>query len=225
MPDMIGPYPLDSIITGDARELAKAIPDESAILSFADPPYWVKFKYANGQTDSDMDYIDPQWMVSEMLRIAPIAMITPGIGHMFSYPKPYWVINWYKPAAMGRNASGGVNSWEPVLVYGKVRIDIDVIIAQVGFNVGAAFHTCPKPLRLMSHIVEKYTNLGNVVVDLFAGSATTCVAAKMLRRHYLAFEIDPDTAARARERVHNTQPPLEYPAWETAELFEDGSHA
>jgi len=30
----------------------------------------------------------------------------------------------------------------------------------------------------------------------------------MLNRQYLAFEINPDTAERARERVRNTQPPL-----------------
>ena len=39
MSDMIGPYELDRIITGDARELAKAIPDESVDLIFTDPPY------------------------------------------------------------------------------------------------------------------------------------------------------------------------------------------
>ena len=39
MSDMIGPYELDRIITGDARELAKAIPDESVDLIFTDPVY------------------------------------------------------------------------------------------------------------------------------------------------------------------------------------------
>jgi len=206
---MLGPYPLDSIITGDARQLAQAIPDASVKLAFADPPYWVKFKYANGKTDADMDYIDPAWLVSEMLRIAPVAMITPGIGHMFSYPKPYWVINWYKPAAMGRNVSGGVNSWEPILVYGKVRIDIDVIQSQVRFQHGAEFHTCPKPLRLMTQIVERYSAPGDTVLDLFVGSGTTCVAAKILERRYLAFEIDPAIADKARARVADTLPLLD----------------
>lgn len=208
---MIGPYPLDSIITGDARELAQAIPSGSAALAFADPPYWVGFKYGNGKTDADMDYINPTALVAEMLRVAPVAMVTPGIANIHRYPAPYWTIAWYKPAAMGRNVSGGVNSWEPVLVYGKCRIDIDVILAQVGFQQGAEFHTCPKPLRLMLHIVEKYSNPGDVVVDWFMGSATTAVAAKILHRHWLGFEIDPDTAERARQRVLTTQAPLVFP--------------
>ena len=35
----LGPYDLNTIITGDARELAKAIPDESVDLIFTDPVY------------------------------------------------------------------------------------------------------------------------------------------------------------------------------------------
>ena len=35
----IGPYECCSIITGDARELAKEIPNESVDLIFTDPPY------------------------------------------------------------------------------------------------------------------------------------------------------------------------------------------
>jgi DNA modification methylase len=35
----LGPYDLDTILTGDARELIKAIPDESVDLIFTDPVY------------------------------------------------------------------------------------------------------------------------------------------------------------------------------------------
>ena len=208
----LGPYPLDSIITGDARELAKAIPDQSAALAFADPPYWVGFKY-NGKTDADMDYIDPTALVAEMLRVAPVAMVTPGIANIHRYPAPYWVIGWLKLNAQGRNASGGANAWEPVLVYGKCRIENDTINAPIIGNrqADAAFHTCPKPLRLMLHIVEKYSKPGDVVVDWFMGSATTAVAAKILHRHWLGFEIDATTAERARQRVLTTQAPLVFP--------------
>jgi len=40
----------------------------------------------------------------------------------------------------------------------------------------------------------------------------------MLGRRYLAFEIDPDSAELARERVRNTQPPLFVPQPEQATL-------
>lgn len=204
-PDMPAEY-RNQIVTGDARLLAARIPDNSCDLAFADPPYWVGFDYG-GQSDAQMDYIEPEWLVREMLRVAPVAMITPSIGWMYHYPKPYWVVAWYKPAAMGRNVSGGVNSWEPILVYGKIRIDLDVITVPLKAQADASFHKCPKPIKLMSRIVEAFTDPGDVVVDFLSGSATTCKAAKMLGRNYVAFEIDPATAEKARQRVEQTQVP------------------
>jgi DNA modification methylase len=58
-----------------------------------------------------------------------------------------------------------------------------------------------------------------VIWEPFCGSGTTPAACKMLGRHYLAFEIDPIAAETARERVHNTQPPLIVPEPEQPALF------
>ncbi len=216
----LGPYALDSIVTGDARELATALPDGCATLAFADPPYWVGFKYSNGVTDADMEYIDPAWLATELQRVGKVAVITPSIGHMYRYPAPRWVVAWHKPAAMGRNCAGGANAWEPILIYGKGKINTDVLTAPAGAQIDAAFHKCPKPLRLMAQIVEYYTNPGDVVIDFVCGSATTLVAAKMAGRHYLGFEIDAKIAELSRQRLANTQTPLFVPEPEQAIMFE-----
>jgi len=100
--DKLGPYDLDTIITGDARELAKAIPDESVDLIFT----WSK-----------------------------------------------------QPGAIAR-------------------------------------------------YVRALSTPGAIVADFFTGGGTVPAVCKMLDRRYLAFEIDPDTADLARERVRQTQPSL-----------------
>jgi len=46
------------------------------------------------------------------------------------------------------------------------------------------------------------------VLDPMVGGGTVPAVCKMLNRRYLAFEIDPDTAELARQRVAQTQPPL-----------------
>jgi site-specific DNA-methyltransferase (adenine-specific) len=198
---------INTIACGDCREILPTLPAKSFQLAFADPPYWVNFEY-NGIKDSEMAYVEPEFLVNELLRVANVVMITPGIANIHDYPKPYWVINWYKPAAMGRNVSGGVNSWEPILVYGKCRIDIDVIKVQVGGQADASFHTCPKPVKLLNHIVEKYSSVGQSVLDPFSGSGTTCKAAYQLGREYLGIEIDPKIVELSLARLHNSQPPL-----------------
>ena len=201
---------LDTVTTGDARLLTERIPDASIDLCFADPPYWVGYKYGNGRTDSHMDYLDPIWLVTELTRIAEVVCITPGIANIAHYPTPLWILGWFKPASVGRSALGGFNTWEPILVYGKPKSRFwqDSIYLPVTNQVEAAFHTCPKPLDLLRWIIAGMTQEGDIVLDPVCGSGTTVVAAKQLHRHYIGFEIDPDTAERARQRVANTQVPL-----------------
>ena len=52
-------------------------------------------------------------------------------------------------------------------------------------------HPCTKPIKLMSHlIVLGSSREGDVVLDPFAGSGTTLVAAKLLNRKYIGMEQD-----------------------------------
>ena len=155
-----------------------------------------------------MAYVEPEWLVSELVRICSVVMITPGIANVVDYPKPYWIINWYKPAAMGRNISGGANNWEPILVYGKCRIDVDVIRVPIVPDKEVSFHKCPKPLKLLNHIVAKYSQVGDAVIDPFSGSGTTCKAAMQLSRQYFGIELDPEIAHLSLLRLSNSQPPL-----------------
>ena len=76
--DKIGPYllgpndtPENGIYTGDARELTKAIPDESADSTLIDPPFGIGFKYANDYNDSRSDYVNDwlSWLPSQSNRI------------------------------------------------------------------------------------------------------------------------------------------------------------
>ena len=56
--------------------------------------------------------------------------------------------------------------------------------------------------------IDALTDDQSIVFDPFTGGGTVPAVCKMLGRNYIAFEIDPDTAERARQRVANTQPPL-----------------
>ena len=51
----------------------------------------------------------------------------------------------------------------------------------------------PKPEALMRRVVELATGPGDLVVDLFAGSGTTAVAARELGRRWIVVERNPET--------------------------------
>ena len=61
-------------------------------------------------------------------------------------------------------------------------------------------HTTQKPLELMLELV-KICPLGGVVLDPFAGSGTTGVAAALSGRRFIGFELSPKIAASARARI------------------------
>lgn len=54
----------------------------------------------------------------------------------------------------------------------------------------AAVHETQKPLRLMGELVRLFTNPGEVILDPFAGSASTGVAAVRLGRRFIGVEAD-----------------------------------
>ena len=53
-------------------------------------------------------------------------------------------------------------------------------------------HSTQKPLSLLTQLIEPTTQPGEVVLDPFCGSGSTCKAASLLWRHYIGIEIDSD---------------------------------
>jgi len=64
-------------------------------------------------------------------------------------------------------------------------------------------HPTKKPDGLFTEILEILTNEGDVVLDPFAGSGTTAVAALRTGRKYIVIEKDPDFAALCEESIKN----------------------
>jgi site-specific DNA-methyltransferase (adenine-specific) len=62
-------------------------------------------------------------------------------------------------------------------------------------------HPCQMPEALLERIVRVSSNPGDVVLDPFAGSGTTLVAAKRLGRRYLGMELLQEYAERVRQRL------------------------
>lgn len=60
-----------------------------------------------------------------------------------------------------------------------------------------------KPLLLLERIIELVTDQGDLVLDPFCGSGTTCVAAKLLSRKYIGIDKSEDAVELSQERISN----------------------
>ena len=58
-----------------------------------------------------------------------------------------------------------------------------------------------KPVLLLNQILNIVTNEGDLVVDPFCGSGTTCVSAKSLKRQFIGIDISQDAVELANSRL------------------------
>ena len=69
-------------------------------------------------------------------------------------------------------------------------------------------HPTQKPLRLLYRIILASTNAGDTILDPFAGSSTTGIAANLLGRKYIGIEQESqfiDLSLRRRQALENTE--------------------
>lgn len=70
-------------------------------------------------------------------------------------------------------------------------------------------HPAPFPEELPRRLIELYTYHGDIVLDPFCGSGTTCVAALRAGRAYVGYEIDARYRRLAEARLKKVEPPPE----------------
>lgn len=66
---------------------------------------------------------------------------------------------------------------------------------------GERFHKQQSPVHLLTRIILSSTKVGDMVFDPFAGTGTTLVVAKQLRRNSVGVEIDPTNVNLIKKRV------------------------
>ena len=62
-------------------------------------------------------------------------------------------------------------------------------------------HPAPFPVELPYRLIQLYSFKGDVVLDPFCGSGTTCLAALQTGRHYVGFDVSEEYVELARRRL------------------------
>jgi len=193
------------IICGDCLDVLSEMPDGCVDLVLTDPPYNLGFDYDKYE-DVRADY--KQWCedwLAKCCRISSGAVgFTPGHQNLAMWQlikQPTWIACWWKPASMNHCPLGASN-WEPICVYGR-RVGgggCDVVRAPVIVDSNLEGHPCPKPIKWALGCIPLLSG-GDLILDPFCGSGTTCVAAKMLGRNYIGIDISEDYCQIARDRL------------------------
>jgi len=229
----LGPYelgpnetPENGIYTGDARELAQAIPDESVDLVFTDPVYQNIDDY-RWLAETAARILKPDqaclvWCGKPLAAQCQVVMEQAGLDYVYTLDyvvtakqyrlNYYHLFLWTTPCLWMQKGRSVPRVWLP-----------DTFISS---SSPSGNHKWNKNLGVIIKWLDAFCEPGAIVADFFTGGGTVPAVCKMLSRRYLAFEIEPDIAELARERVRTTQPPLPGLTLETQaalKLMEDGN--
>jgi len=83
----------------------------------------------------------------------------------------------------------------------KYEGDPDNVFRSSFIKGEGGLHVAQKPVKLLMALIELTTQEGQIVLDPFCGSGSTLVAAKILRRHYIGFDNNPNYVKVAKERL------------------------
>ncbi len=64
-------------------------------------------------------------------------------------------------------------------------------------------HPTQKPLKIMKELISRVSNPGDVILDPFMGSGSTCVASTILGRKYIGIELNEQYFNIAKSRIEN----------------------
>ena len=106
----------------------------------------------------------------------------------------------YVPKASNSERSDGLDIFEEQTVDDGRNKSIDNAF-QRGETLRKNTHPTVKPLKLMTYLITIGSRPGDTILDPFMGSGTTGVAAKILHRDFIGFEIEGKYFEIAQERI------------------------
>jgi site-specific DNA-methyltransferase (adenine-specific) len=200
---------INKVIQGDCLEVMKGIPNKSIDLIITDPPYGMNFQSNHRKVKHKKIIGDdkfPLEIFDELFRIAKRGVyVFCRWDNLKDLPKPKSVIAWVKNNwSMGDLKHEHGRQWECIAFYNMeehqfIKRIPDVIQAN---RTGNKLHPTEKPVCLIEKIIA--CNVGDTILDPFAGSGTTGVACKNLGRNYILIEKEPEYIDIINKRLDST---------------------
>jgi site-specific DNA-methyltransferase (adenine-specific) len=220
---LLGSLELNRIYQRDCIEGMAMIPDKSIDLIVTDPPYGInltpqrsgsKFKGTKVNNDDNLEWLPI--LVSEYKRL----LKDNSVGYVFCNWQKYDV---FKQAlekeftiknciVWNKDWFGLGNNWRPnhefiiVITNGKFKTKSNNkanIITQRRVAPQKLTHSCEKPVPLIEELISESCDEGAIILDTYAGTGSTAVAAVRTNRRFIAFETEPAYVEIANKRLDN----------------------
>lgn len=207
-------FTANTIVQGDCVALLRQMPAQSVDFVLTDPPYLVSYRDRSGR--QVMNDSSDAWLIPAFAGIARVmkpdtfcvsfygwsavdrffaawrsAGLRP-VGHL-TFPKRY-------TSAVRHLRYQHEGAY--LLAKGCPRAPQSPIGDVLDWTYsGNRHHATEKPLPVLLPLIESFSAPGSLVLDPFAGSGSTCVAASAVGRRFIGFELDPEVFRIAARRL------------------------
>lgn len=216
---------MSRFIQGNCVQVMSGFPDNAVDFILTDPPYLVGFRDRSGRSiagDTTDEWLQPA--CHEMYRVLKrdalmvsfygwnrvdrfvAAWKAAGfsiVGHLV-FAKTYasksaWV--------------GYTHECAYLLAKGRPRMPRAPLGDVLPWKyTGNRHHPTEKPVSCLQPLIESFTAPGGIVLDPFAGSGSTCVAAAQAGRRYIGIELLPQYHAAGLQRLAAVRRAMHLPA-------------
>lgn len=207
-------FPINKILQGDCTRVLRQLPNEHVDLIVTDPPYGVRYQDRFGRTVANDD--DPSRILGaftdlyRVLKPDSLCISFYGWGLVDDFFRawrsagfrPVGHIVWMKDYASRERFLRYRHESAYLLAKGRPalpRKPLDDI--QPWVYSGNNDHPTQKAVRILTPLIETFSERGQLVLDPFAGSGSTLVAALITGRRYLGIELEQKYCALMRERL------------------------
>ena len=220
-PRRLGPVPEileapalpSGVLHGDCVTVMATLPAASVDLVLTDPPYGCNYRDRAGRrvaNDNRTDWLAPAFaQVARVMK--PDSLCVSFYGwHVVDQFMAAWRAAGLRPVAhlvFPKRYASRTGTFEArheqayVLAKGNPKVPSPIADVLPWAYTGNRLHPTQKPLEALSPIIAALTRPGDTVLDPFAGSGSTLVAAQKLGRGFIGIELDAGHVCTAERRL------------------------
>jgi DNA modification methylase len=205
---------LNTIVHGDCIKAMREMPGNSVDFILTDPPYLVNYRDRSGrsiQNDANVDWLKPA--MAEAFRVLKqnrVAIMFYGWSKVDAFFEA-WRSAGFQPVGhvVFRKSYSSKSRFlryqhEQAFLLAKGRPPLpkqplgDVM--EMPYS-GNNLHPTQKPVPALAKLIRSFSLLGELILDPFTGSGSTCAAALLTGRKYVGIELDAEYHQIASQRM------------------------
>jgi len=204
----------DGVLLGDCLKVLRQLPDESVDFILTDPPYLVRYQDRHGRGIINDD--NSRWLFPAFAELYRVLKPNRFCVSFYGWNQAQRFLHAWRECGFWISGHFAfIKFYASNVGYVQMKHENAYLLAKgqpekpttpppdvLRFEYsGNKLHPTQKPVSALTPLIEAFSRPGDLVLDPFAGSGTTGIAARSCRRRFVLIEKDAAYHRAARQRL------------------------